>query len=528
MSLIHVQNLTFAYEGSYDNVFENVSFNLDTDWKLGFTGRNGRGKTTFLKLLAASNCPEGQRDLKYSGNIICNVRFDYFPFEIKKENLTAAEIIDEIIPDFEYWRLLKETDKLKLSSETLYRPFYKLSNGERTKLLLAALFMREGHFLLIDEPTNHLDMEARAVVMEYLNNKKGFILVSHDRAFLDGCIDHILSINKTDIEIQKGNFSSWYENKQRQDSYEISENMKLKKEIKRLNEAAEQAQRWAEKAEKGKIGHQKQIKFEKNAAGRDYIGEQSRRMQKRRKNLEHRRQDAVQEKKKFLKNVEQVSELKLSPLKYHTRRLVLFDKVSFGYGQRCLAKNVSFEITAGDRAALWGKNGCGKTSLMKMILKAAGYKEMAATKENPKDTFWFEGNFSAGSQLKISYVSQQTESLTGNLSDYADRKGIDESLFKAILRKLDFDRVQFEKNIENFSEGQKKKVLIAGSLCEKAHLYVWDEPLNFIDVFSRIQIEKLIGEYKPTLLFVEHDMAFTEKISTKTIRLSVSGGIDNH
>ncbi|MDE6063048.1 MAG: ATP-binding cassette domain-containing protein, partial [Lachnospiraceae bacterium] len=94
---------------------------------------------------------------------------------------------------------------------------------------------------------------------------------------------------------------------------------------------------------------------------------------------------------------------------------------------------------------------------------------------------------------------------------------LEETLFLTILRKLDFSREQFEKHMENYSEGQKKKVLLAASLCEKAHLYIWDEPLNFIDVFSRIQLEELILKWKPTLLFVEHDKAFVDKVATKMI-----------
>ena len=107
----------------------------------------------------------------------------------------------------------------------------------------------------------------------------------------------------------------------------------------------------------------------------------------------------------------------------------------------------------------------------------------------------------------------------GNLSVFAKNNGIDESLLKAILRKLDFSREQFDKDISDFSSGQKKKVLIAKSLCEKAHLYIWDEPLNFIDIFSRIQIENVILEYKPTLIFVEHDISFREKIATKVVNM---------
>lgn len=106
--------------------------------------------------------------------------------------------------------------------------------------------------LLIDEPTNHLDLHARKLVSDYLNDKSGFILVSHDRAFLDNCVDHIISINKTNIEIQNGNFSDWWENKQRQDNFELAENEKLRKDIKRLSEAAKRTSNWSHEVEKRK------------------------------------------------------------------------------------------------------------------------------------------------------------------------------------------------------------------------------------------------------------------------------------
>jgi len=116
-------------------------------------------------------------------------------------------------------------------------------------------------------------------------------------------------------------------------------------------------------------------------------------------------------------------------------------------------------------------------------------------------------------------VSQDTSFLKGTLNAYAYENGIDESLFKALLRKLGFERVQFEKDMNNFSGGQKKKVLIARSLCEQAHLYVWDEPLNFIDVISRMQIEELLLQYQPTMIFVEHDITFQKNIATDVVVL---------
>ena len=284
MSQITVSNLTFAYEGSYDNIFEGVSFQLDTDWKLGFTGRNGRGKTTFLNLLLGK--------LEYQGRISSSVDFDYFPFPITNKTQPAIEIARTLCPDLEDWKLQRETSVLGVEEEALSRPFGTLSNGEQTKVLLAILFLKQNNFPLIDEPTNHLDYEARKAVSAYLKSKKGFILVSHDRTFLDGCIDHILSINKTNIEVQKGNFSTWYANKQLQDQFEQAENEKLKSEIKRLSQASKQTSNWSVQLEKTKKG----TRSSGLRPDRGYIGHKSAKMMKRSKVLEDRRRSHIEEK----------------------------------------------------------------------------------------------------------------------------------------------------------------------------------------------------------------------------------------
>lgn len=499
MSLIQVTDLSFTYEGSRNPVFEHVSFQIDTDWKLGFTGRNGRGKTTFLNLL--------MNRYKYTGTIVTNVLFDYFPFSVPDEELNTLEILDSILGEYPFWELKRELFKLKVSEDVLYRPFSTLSNGERTKVLLAALFLREGHFLLIDEPTNHLDREARELVSQYLNSKKGFILVSHDRKFLDASVDHILSINKTNMEVQKGNFTSWYENKQMQDQFEHSENQRLKKDIRHLEAAARQTGDWADQVESTKIGKKSMIR-EKSIGTRAYVGEKSRRMQMRRKNLERRQDRAINEKKGLLKNIEEAEELKLYPFNYRSSRILsLKDVVPYYAGPVC--KPVSFTLEQGQRISLEGKNGCGKSSILKLILG----------REFTGEIISFEGNKEIPNNLKISYVSQDTSFLKGSLTEYSRKSGIEDSLFKALLRKLDFSREQLEIPMESYSEGQKKKVLIARSLCEQAHLYIWDEPLNFIDLYSRIQIEDLILKFQPTMLLVEHDDAFIEKVATEVIKL---------
>ncbi len=492
MSLINVMNLTFAYEGSYDPIFENVNFQIDTDWKLGFTGRNGRGKTTFLSLLLGKH--------EYSGHISAQVGFEYFPFYVERKEGLTYEVVEDIYPDYEHWQLMREFSLLKIGEDVLYRPFESLSSGEQTKVLLATLFIKENSFLLIDEPTNHLDLNARKLVAHYLKSKSGYILVSHDRAFLDHCVDHILSINKTNIEIQKGNFSSWWENKRRQDQFELAADERLRKDIKRLSASARRTGDWSHAVEKSKNG----TRNSGSKIDKGYVGHKAAKMMKRSKSIEQRQQSAIEEKSKLLKNIESSESLEIVQLAFHKPQLAELDAVSIYYGDKQVCPEVSFTIEPGERIALTGPNGSGKSSILKLICG----EQLSHTGSLRKD-----------SQLKISYVSQDTSHLKGNLSDYAREHGIDESLFKSILRKLDFSRAQFEKDMASFSGGQKKKVLIAKSLSERVHVHIWDEPLNFVDVISRMQIEELLLEHEPTILFVEHDSEFCDNIATKLVEL---------
>ncbi len=488
MSMIKVENLTFSYPSSYDNIFENVNFQIDTNWKLGLIGRNGRGKTTFLNLLL--------KKYEYKGTILSSVQFDYFPYSVADKGRLTEDILQEICPLAQEWEFIRELSYLEVNIDVLYRTFDTLSNGEQTKVLLAALFLKEGHFLLIDEPTNHLDFKARETVSAYLKRKKSFILVSHDRCFLDGCVDHILSLNRANIEVQSGNFSSWMINFERQQEFELAQNERLQKDIKHLQAAAKRTSVWSDRIEASKYGN--------GPVDRGYIGHKSAKMMKRSKSIEARQQQAVEQKSRLLKNIETAESLKLFPLLYYTNTLVSFSDVRVSYNGNIVCDPISFIIQQGERIVIDGKNGSGKSSLLKLLMG---------------EPIEHSGTIKIGSGLVISYVPQDTSYLKGTLSEFAKEHKIDESLFKAVLRKLDFERIQFEKDMQDFSGGQKKKVLIAKSLCEQAHLYVWDEPLNFIDIYSRMQIEQLIKEFSPTMIFVEHDKAFRDAIATMTVQL---------
>ncbi len=488
MSLIQVTNLTFAYDGSYENIFENASFQIDTNWRLGFTGRNGRGKTTFLNLLLGK--------YEYQGSISASVSFSYFPYHVADKTIFTIDVVEEIYPEYQYWQLVREMNALQLNEEVLYRSFETLSNGEQTKLMLAVLFLKENNFLLIDEPTNHLDIQGREIVSQYLNSKKGYILVSHDRAFLDGSVDHILSINKASIDVCRGNFSTWYENKLRQDAFEQAKNEKLKQEVQRLEETAREKAVWSDRVEATKIGF--------GPCDRGYIGHKAAKMMARSKAIEKRQQAAIEEKSQLLKNIERIDALKILQTPFHSKRLVTMRDVTICYDKEHICEGITFEIQQGDRIALQGANGSGKSSIIKLICG---------------EDIPYTGEMRIGNGLSISYVSQDTSELRGKLTDFARDSGIDESLFLALLAKLDVPKRQMEKDMSSLSAGQKKKVLLARSICQPTHLHIWDEPMNYIDVISRMQIEELLLQFKPTILFVEHDKVFCDNIATKVVQL---------
>ena len=221
----------------------------------------------------------------------------------------------------------------------------------------------------------------------------------------------------------------------------------------------------------------------------------------------------IEEKEGLLKDLEEPVDLKIIPLRHHKQRLVECRELSLKYKKSAgyVFENLTFEVAQGERIFISGENGSGKSSLINAILEKVNHAGQSE--------FETAGELNVASGIVVSYICQDTSHLKGSLREHAVQNGLNYTLFLSLLRQLDLERAQFDKNIEEFSDGQKKKVLIASSLLTPAHLYIWDEPLNYIDVFSRMQIEALIEQYKPTMLIVEHDVRFREKLAMKEVRL---------
>lgn len=510
MSKIEALNLTFGYEGMVENVFENMNFILDTAWKTGIIGRNGVGKTTLLKILCG--------EYVFSGKLEKEVEVDYFPYDVVDAEDTVENVMLDVIGRYrfleekmeeclraageenlkEYADYLNEyldidgynvrlhmkenLRALGVREGVLFSVFSELSAGERTKVLLAALFLKPNTFLVIDEPTNHLDLEGRKLLAEYLRKQEGYILVSHDRAFLNRCVDHILSINRKTVSVSVGNYDTWRENFDNQNAFNENKSETLRKDAVHYKNKAEEFRIWSENAG----SEQANKKF---AA--------------RKRNMEHRELLAEEHRKKIIIETEYVPELKMNYRRSDSETLLRCHGLKKSIAERELFSNIFFEVKAGTRLALRGRNGCGKSTMLKGLVDAVS----------------LDGYISKATGLKISYLPQKFEEFNGSLNEFVEENHLDKKNYFSVLAQLGVNSKDFKNKISELSMGQKKKVYIAKSLCEEANLYIWDEPLNYLDVSCREQIEATICKYDIPMILVEHDEAFINNIGTELLEL---------
>ncbi|MCZ6640695.1 MAG: ABC-F family ATP-binding cassette domain-containing protein [Gammaproteobacteria bacterium] len=534
MANIICRSVSFGYPASENEVFNNLDLLIDTQWRSALVGRNGRGKSTLLKLL--------HRDLEpTSGHIEIPVATRLFPNTPANPTECVFAVVKDATGPFRQWeeemeRLLDDKNELSVARycelEQQYeeangykidgriecelesmglsdyddRPFANLSGGEQTRALLAALFVPEDGYPLIDEPTSHLDMAGRERVASYLATKRGFLIVSHDRSFLDEATDHVVSLNKADTRTQRGSYSVWRNNFLAEQHQEVERSETLRRQIRKLSKAAVQRRDSAQARETDKAAH----------TDKGYIGHRAAKQMKRALNIERRRGRDVEERRGLLKNQEKIRDLKVAA-KTNKRtnqqkdtRKILFavNGLSVRIGERLLLRGFALRLSKGERIAVLGPNGCGKTTLLNLVCG---------------DHAEFAGDLTRAPAITISRAHQQPRWTIGSLPDQLYEAGYDATRFRQIMATMGVSGHQLDRPLETFSQGELKKVDLTRTFMEPVDLLVWDEPLNYIDIETREQIIDVVLRDKPTVLFVEHDRHFVERVATRVIELDANG-----
>lgn len=541
MSTIICRRLSFGYPSSEENIFTDLDLVIDTGWRCALVGRNGRGKTTLLKLVHGELVPD-------RGSLERGQPTAYFPCPVEDPKLPVRTVVKDASGPFRYWEmemnaLLEEGSAPALAryGEVLdayeesggyaidasieteltavgidegfwQRPFSSLSGGEQTRCLLASLFASDGTrptgksnqasltstFPLIDEPTNHLDANGRHIVAEYLRSKPGFLLVSHDRAFLDACCDHVVALNRDTVEVERTSFSAWRDGFRQRLSRQRAENAALKQDIARLDRVAATRRAGALKRENEKAPH----------TDKGFTSSRAKRQMKRALAAERRAENAADDRRRTLVDVEKNRRLQLSRSGRGSGSLVVANNLTLWREQDVVFSNVSFTVTPGDRVAVIGPNGSGKTSLLEQIERAP--HRHTGTLVRPR-------------HVTVARAFQHPLWTSGLLRDRLLHAGLDESRFRQIMAVLGVRGRVLDGCIEDMSHGQQKKIDLARTFVTSADLLLWDEPLNFIDIDAREQIEDVLLRDRPTVVFVDHDMTFVERVATQIIRLSDNG-----
>lgn len=529
MAQIEVKDLTFYYDDFYHPVFEKLNVNMDTDWKMALVGRNGRGKTTLLKLLEGSLAASAG-EIKRAGTV------SYFPYSYDTEYTKTLDVVKECIgglrtlevqmeqyetnakeEESEKYlevlnlyselggyeiesRICKELSQIGLPQELLEREFATLSGGEQTCMLIIALFLRKDAFVLLDEPTNHLDKVKKEYLKQYLKRKKGYIIASHDTIFLDAVTDHILAINKADISIEQGNYSTWRRNMELKEQFELRTRQRLMQEINQLERQSKLTRNWSD------IGNKQKYPFTSNARTNG-----TRAYMRQAKAAEQQIRDNLEEKKQLLRNLEEEKQLSIYQEILETECLLAAENITYCYEgeQAPLLENVTLRIYPGDKIWLKGHNGAGKTTLLKLL----------SGKLQGPDIQYKEG-------LSIAYVTQEPAGYVGDIRIFL-RESLKEGedfqtvydKFMELCNLFDLPEDFVERPLETLSSGERKKVDVARVLSGNHQVLFLDEPLNYMDVYFKAQLEQALADEELTLVFVEHNEDFGRKIANKILEL---------
>ncbi|UCB53057.1 MAG: ABC-F type ribosomal protection protein [Candidatus Zixiibacteriota bacterium] len=536
MTILSVKDVGHNYTFGEANLFDKVSFDINFSDRVGLIGPNGCGKTTLLRIIAGELKPTSgaivrpkehleqgylRQETKesFQGSL-----FDYV-FSVSPEASEVKKVRDALEEELEKSRDTQPDLGLKystaeerfnsLNGPELIRnvtttlsglgfaedqsaiPFDSLSGGEKTKASLARLLLQKPEFLILDEPTNHLDRPSLEWLEQYLRNFHGtYLLVSHDRFFLDRTVDRILDLRRGKLKEYKGGYSFY----RKQRDQEIERQWELfeqrRKQVRKLKAESQRRKVWSARKEKQKTGAKKE---------KGFISHRAAKLAKRAKAVEKRIEQVEKVEKPF---EEKKISLKFPQFKESSKAVLTVSDLAKSFGKKRLFSDHSFTVLRGENLCILGPNGSGKTTLMRIIL---GQEEPNA------------GEARLGHNVRIGYYDQERATLDPQktiLEETVDSDvSGDQAWVRTILGALMLRGDSVNKKIKNLSEGEKGKVYVAKLLVSGANFLLLDEPTNHLDIDAREAVENALAQYPGTILFVSHDRFFIDRLARQSILL---------
>jgi len=508
MAVLQVSNLYKSFSG--EMLFNNLSFNINDQDKIGIVGKNGAGKSTLIKMILgleeldvdpktkimgsivkAKNITIGylsqHSDLNESLNMfeellnIYNLYPTYSTIYTINNKLENGEYSDELMEElsnaishyqehngyFIESNIKKILIGLELSESLWHNTISSLSGGQKTRVMLAKILLIEPDLLILDEPTNHLDLDAIEWLEEYLKSyKKSFMLISHDIYFLDNVVNRIFELDGKKLNIYKGNYSD----------FKIQKEVYLSGALKAFDKEQDRIKALEAFVLKYKAGQKS-----KQAMGR----------QKQLQNIDRMDNPIV-----VNKNVK----LQFKQNFPSTKQVLLIENLTKSFKDNLLFSNITMQILKGDRIGLIGKNGVGKSTLLKILVN-----------EETQDS----GKITYGEKLQIGYFSQEHKDMNLNnsiIDEIVNNFPISEAQARGLCGQLQFSQDDVFKKIKNLSGGERARVACIKLILQQPNFLILDEPTNHLDIQTKEILIEALQDYDGTILSVSHDRNFLDNI----------------
>ena len=514
---IQVNNLVKSFEVG-KNVLDGLTFQVDQGERVGLLGRNGAGKTTLFKILTGElDYDEGSVVIGQGRRVGLISQIPVYPAgytveDVLRSAFSRLESLAEEMRALEARMAAGESDPailkrygtlserfeafggydtdvavnkiangLSIPDAQRQQLFDSLSGGEKTRVNLGRLILEDTDILLLDEPTNHLDLHATEWLEEYIRGFRGTVVtISHDRYFLDRTVTRVIEIQDGKAEFYSGNYSFYAVEKERRYQERMKQYEKEQAKIQQLEKAAEQLRLWAfmgmDKTYRRAISMEKRIE----------------RMRTTAKPTKARKMDA-----------------RFSSAEFHGDEVLGIRNVSKSYGDKHLFEGISLKVEGGERIALIGDNGTGKSTLIKMIVG---------------ELYPDEGRIKTGPQVKEAYLPQIVHfdhpdwNLVENMM--AAKRGLSAQSARNRLAAYDFRGEDVLKPVSVLSGGEQSRLRLCMLMDDEINFLILDEPTNHLDIDSREWIEEAVEAYDGTLLFVSHDRYFINRFATRIWELA--------